>query len=448
MTEVPHIFVVATVEIDGRSSVGMSADGLPPKWFTKNPDTTFDQDDLPMMLAVIKQAASLGLEIGSQNNFFQWWYQLYERQQAWARRHEIAPLLAGLGVSLMERAVLDATLRNIRVPLAKAIRNDLLGIQLSALRPELGQAKLRDLLPESPSPRVYLRHTVGLGDPLADADAIDAPQDGLPFTLEQNIQAYGLRYFKIKLSGNMVSDYERLQRIATIVARTVGADARFTLDGNENYKNIEQFQQAWHRFQECAVLREFFQKSLMFVEQPIHRDQALDHSVGEQLSCWRGAPAIIIDESDAELGSLPQALQLGYRGTSHKNCKGIIKGCLAAATIARESLQRNQQLILSAEDLGNVPPIALLQDLAAVACLGIPHVERNGHHYFAGLSMFPQSIQQQLVECHGDLFQWDGLSHFAKLAPRAGTLSLETVNQADFGLVPLIDLADFRNWEF
>ena len=47
MTDVPHLFVVATVEVDGRMARGLSADGLPPKWFTKNPDTTFEEDDLP-----------------------------------------------------------------------------------------------------------------------------------------------------------------------------------------------------------------------------------------------------------------------------------------------------------------------------------------------------------------------------------------------------------------
>jgi hypothetical protein len=41
---------------------------------------------------------------------------------------------------------------------------------------------------------------------------------------------------------------------------------------------------------------------------------------------WPEAPPMIIDESDAELTSLRRALELGYRGTSHKNCKGVFKG--------------------------------------------------------------------------------------------------------------------------
>src|SRR5215475_10136431 len=58
MTEVPHLFVRTTVTMAGKSSIGLSAEGLPPKWFTKNPATSFEQD-LPEMLQVIGHAATL-----------------------------------------------------------------------------------------------------------------------------------------------------------------------------------------------------------------------------------------------------------------------------------------------------------------------------------------------------------------------------------------------------
>ncbi len=41
--------------------------------------------------------------------------------------------------------------------------------------------------------------------------------------------------------------------------------------------------------------------------------------------------------------------------------------------------------LMSGEGLANVGPVALLNDLAAMAVLGMGDVERNGHHYFAGL---------------------------------------------------------------
>ena len=52
MTEVPHLFARSTVTLEKKASSGLSSEGLPPKWFTKNPATSFEQD-LPEMLEVI-----------------------------------------------------------------------------------------------------------------------------------------------------------------------------------------------------------------------------------------------------------------------------------------------------------------------------------------------------------------------------------------------------------
>jgi hypothetical protein len=104
-------------------------------------------------------------------------------------------------------------------------------------------------------------------------------------------------------------------------------------------------------------------------------------------------------------------------------------------------------LILSAEDLANVGPIALLQDLAVVSALGIDHAERNGHHYFAGLSMFPRSLQRRLVADHGDLYRWHDRG-FATVAAAAGRLNLGSINHAPFGLAHPPDLSLFPSWDF
>ena len=107
MTEVPHLFVRTRVETDAGASPGLASEGLPPKWFTKNPATTFEQD-LPEMLEVIGHAARLGAEIARRPvTFFEFWRDLYRQQMAWAQARGVAPLLANLGVSLDERAVLD-----------------------------------------------------------------------------------------------------------------------------------------------------------------------------------------------------------------------------------------------------------------------------------------------------------------------------------------------------
>ena len=47
----------------------------------------------------------------------------------------------------------------------------------------------------------------------------------------------------------------------------------------------------------------------------------------------------------------------------------------------------------------------LMQDLAVVLTMGIPQVERNGHHYFKGLSMLPQDVQDAMLAGHPDVYR-------------------------------------------
>src|SRR5689334_22669815 len=64
MTDVPHLFVRTRVTVGNKSSFGLTSEGLPPKWFTKDPTSTFEQD-LPEMLEVISHAAKLAEQIAS-----------------------------------------------------------------------------------------------------------------------------------------------------------------------------------------------------------------------------------------------------------------------------------------------------------------------------------------------------------------------------------------------
>ena len=85
-----------------------------------------------------------------------------------------------------------------------------------------------------------------------------------------------------------------------------------------------------------------YSSHLLFVDQPLHRDIALNAAVGEALSAWSARPPIIIDESDGALDSLPTALARGYSGTSHKNCKGVFKGIANACLV--EHLRRTDAI--------------------------------------------------------------------------------------------------------
>ena len=433
MTEVPYLFVQAEVTFAGVTSVGLSADLLPPKWFTKDPASDYLNDDLPQMLATISNAAEVAVEVGQQPSLFEWWLQLYERQSAWGKQHAIAPLLAGFGVSLIERAVLDAACRAVNLPVHRFLRENRAQIEFARVRPELRDVSPTDVIVRTPAERILVRHTIGISDPLtaAEISAGDRVDDGLPHSLTANLRTYGLRYFKIKLSGNHNLDQERLKAIRRVITSEIEDEVYFTLDGNENFPDIEEFREQYRSHLADPDLKDFLERGLLFVEQPLHREQALEESVCRTLESWPSAPPLIIDESDADLGSLPEALRLGYSGTSHKNCKGVIKGLVNAATIG-QARRSNPQLILSGEDLANLGPVALLQDLAIASALGIPHVERNGHHYFAGISGFPSEIQHATLQSHGDLYQRTA-NGVISLALKDGSLRLGSVLAAPFG---------------
>jgi hypothetical protein len=186
-----------------------------------------------------------------------------------------------------------------------------------------------------------------------------------------------------------------------------------------------------------------FLRRLIFVEQPLHREVALNAETRHTLKAWESRPPMIIDESDAEIGSLPAALECGYSGTSHKNCKGIYKGIANACLLARrQRTNPKERVILSGEDLCNVGPVAMLQDLAVLASLGVDHAERNGHHYFRGLSMFPETVQAQVLAQHSDLYRRHECG-IATLDIRHGALSVESVVAAPFGIGFDLDTTPF-----
>src|SRR5205823_1221605 len=49
--------------------------------------------------------------------------------------------------------------------------------------------------------------------------------------------------------------------------------------------------------------------------------------------------------------------------------------------------------------------LSVQQDLALVSLLGIPHVERNGHHYVNGMAGLPPAEQARFLQAHPDLYE-------------------------------------------
>jgi hypothetical protein len=432
MTAVPHLFSQVECEVDGQKSFGVAADNLIPKWFTKDPETSYE-NDLRDMLRVIRQAGVFAVQADSAASVFDLWNRIYREQRTWVMEWGDPPLLWNFGVSLIERAMIDAYCRAKGMTFSEAIAGNALGIRLQDIHPELEGYSPAELLPKHPLKEIHVRHTIGLSDAIFEDEISPQEQlkDGLPQSLEANILAYGVRYFKIKINGDADQDADRLCRIDAVLRKCGVDDYYFTLDGNEQYRSVAGFRAFWERIANETSCSPHLAR-LLFVEQPFHRQVALSEETRDDLVAWDDRPLIIIDESDAELGSMRTALESGYAGTSHKNCKGIFKSIANACLLAflKENEPR-RNLILSGEDLANIGPVALLQDLTVMSVLGIQNVERNSHHYFPGLSVFPMDVQKLILAEHPDLYHRPG--PFPTLRIQKGKIDIASLLQAPFG---------------
>lgn len=436
LTEVPQLLVFADFVIDGQISRGVAADVLPPKWFTKQPEALV-ADEIEEMLGVIRTSCDVALKLSSRESIFEWWQTLYQGVTDHPQLQTTPPLLRGFGSSLLERTAIDAFCRQKNLPFHATARSNLLGMQLDELHPCLEALSLADLLPHAPQPRMAIRHTVGLVDPLTDADISDEDRvtDGLPQSLERNLVEYGIKYLKIKVPYDLDEAVARLSQIANLVERT-NREIKFTLDGNECFRDAHEFREFWAALCGNKQLAKFIDRRLIALEQPLHRDVALSDDTQREFHSWHDRPRMIIDESDGDLSSLQRALDIGYHGTSYKNCKGVFKGLANGCLLRYLNKTRNTNAyIATGEDLANLGPVALLQDLAVGATLGFEHMERNGHHYFAGLSAFPAEFNDGAIRHHDDLYRKHHTPRgtFATLLIEQGDISLESINKAPFG---------------
>src|SRR5205823_2335719 len=251
-------------------------------------------------------------------------------------------------------------------------------------------------------------------------------------TLEGVVARYGHRWFKLKVGGEVKADVARLSAIAAVLDR-IAEPYHASLDGNEQYEDIEGVRALWSAIKADAKLKRLA-ASIVFIEQPIKRQTAMSQPVAME-------KPVIIDESDDSLDASPRAKALGYRGVSSKTCKGIYKSIINAARCA----QWGSDYFMTGEDLTLQAGLALQQDLALVSLLGLTHVERNGHHYVNGMAGLPSAEQAAFLEAHPDLYE---LSHGAvRLKIRDGDLQIGSLGCPGFASAAMPDWEKMRRMQ-
>ena len=459
-TRMPFRFGVVTVrasplltlevrieDAKGQRARGYAADFLAFRWFDKRPEKSL-ADNCRDLIRTVEVARGLYLEAGREGlrTPFALFLDSYPEIERRALSENFNRLGAAFGSSMLERAVIDAVGRLTGRSYFQLVQGNDLGIELGAISPPLAGRKVAEFLPDRPLERLHLRHTVGLVDPITAADVGLPVADGLPVTLEDYLDRDGLDYLKIKVSGALAADLARLGAIAALLERR-GRRVHVSLDGNEQYPTLDAFLGLVEQIK--ARLPQLWQQILL-IEQPLDRAAAMDPAVAPLLEPLSRQRPVIIDEADGWLSAFREASRLGYRGTSHKNCKGIYKSLhnLAFAAVHNERVGR-PELFLSGEDLSCLPVVALQADLASVALLGIKHVERNGHHYFRGLGHLSEAEQAAALAQHPDLYERRGSEVFLRIAD--GTLDCRSLQTPGMGFAALPDmrrLTPVDAWDF
>ncbi|WP_418315042.1 hypothetical protein [Piscinibacter sakaiensis] len=379
VTRCPQAFVRVEAEVDGRSLIGASAELMVPKWFDKSPALTHEQN-FEQLRAALRWARSALL--GQRGNAWTLSHEHGDEAIRTAVANGLPRLAAQFGPAQIDKAIADIALRALDVGWCEGVASGALG------DPWSGQAGI--VTPQT----VWLRHTVGLADRLSATDPGADPEDGLPATLSDAITRYGLRRFKLKLSGRIDDDIERLQRIAALLDGQAG-DYRATLDGNESFADVDALAAFWRRFSTTPSLQAMHRR-LLLLEQPLPRAVALQTPIA---SLGIDVP-VILDESDDHDEALEQGLAIGYRGISSKACKGIYRSLHSAAT-----LRGRAGLLLSGEDLTCQAGLAVQQDTLLAASLGVADIERNGHHYVDGFGSAPAAEAEAFADAHPGFYE-------------------------------------------
>ena len=406
LTSVPILHVRLEAELaDGTVAVGYAADILPPKWFDKDPDKGYEQNVQDLLFVARSAATAYGEAAAAPRTVFDIWRDGYEATLEVGDANSLNHLTASHGSSLLERALVDSLGVARDQSYHSLLMANALGIDFAAVHAELAAVQPRHVIADRPLESIAVRHTVGLGDPInsGDVHVDDRLDDGLPQALEEYARTQGLTYFKVKVNGELSADIERLRQVAAILDAVCGDDYAITLDGNEQFKDMESFEELVARMRTELALQRFFER-IVYIEQPLDRAIALDAEVERGVRAVAEQKPMLVDESDGDIGSFKTALSRGYTGVSTKNCKGLIKALANQALARHHTHSSGVTHFLSAEDLMNLPVVPVHQDLTHIAALGISHAERNGHHYVRGLDHLSDLEREACGQQHDGLY--------------------------------------------
>ena len=385
----PQAFVRVEIEVEGKGrATGASAEFLVAKWFDKRPHLSPEET-----VTELRRSLLIARELYLAHSGFETAFGLHAAcigaQIEACAREDIPPLAAAYGPAEIDKAILDALLRCAGVNFFDGMAANIADVD-ARLASDLRDTDVSQFLAgRERLERVAIRHTVGMDDKVeAEGGVADRKENA------------GARYFKLKLNGDPTHDADRLTRIGRELA-TLPYDYRVTLDANEQYADLAVLSALVERLDRDAALRPIAAK-LLYIEQPMPRDITRQAPLGAL-----ARRDFIVDEADDSYDAFPIARALGYRGISSKSCKGIYKSVINATRAAKWSAG-GEKCFIAGEDLTCQAGLAVQQDLALGALIGVTHAERNGHHYVDGFGDTPAAEAEAFLAGHPDLYVRDG----------------------------------------
>ena len=247
------MFVRVRIELaDGRTGWGGAAESLAPKWFDKN-EALSNENNFDQLRA---GASTRGRR-------------LYGRQGANAVRsfrrpsttriieagatHDLNSFIAIFGPAQLDRAMLDALCRSVRMSFYEAMQRNFAGIAPTAgPAPDLADLDLTH------SSRDFSRRTrsppgTRSGSSTSSPATRDRSTTACRSRSKRSWRPTATRYFKLKVGGNVDDDVARLTEIAAVLDATARPYLA-SLDGNEQYDDLDALRCA-ARADECAAPR-------------------------------------------------------------------------------------------------------------------------------------------------------------------------------------------------
>jgi hypothetical protein len=405
-----QLFVHTDVDVEGYGpSRGATAELIVPKWFNKDPHLSADET-----VEQLRQSVTIARDLYLSEQSFDTAFGVHAariaKQVSRCAAAGIPALAACFGPAEIDKAVVDALLRAVGLDVFSGLRANIIGLD-ARLSADLDDNDImRFLSSRKPSHGIALRHTVGMLDPMS--------------SLQEAVRETNCRYFKLKLSGDPETDLARLASIAATLD-AIGADYHVTLDANEQYADVTRLEILVTALTEDETLASLASR-LLYIEQPLPRDLTWHVPLGGLCRHF----AFVIDEADDSYDAFPRARALGYRGVSSKACKGLYKSLLNGARAMRWNEDAADRSFVTAEDLTCQAGLAVQQDTALVAFLGILHAERNGHHYVNGFADTPPEEAEAFLAAHSDLYEMRNGQ--VQLAVRAGTIAVASLSTPSF----------------